>query len=218
MITLLNLLSGCVAAFFVFRGDLQTAFILVCIAAVFDFLDGLAARLLKQYSPLGVQLDSLADMVSFGFVPAAVMLQMYQGSGGMGPMAWLTFLLAAFSALRLAKFNIDDQQTDEFIGLPTPACALLVGSLGYLQASAVLSVEAWWVLAATGVLCFLLVSPIRMFSLKFKTWDFKRNALRYSFLAASLAAIGVLGVGGVAVAIVGYVVTSIVRNTVLAFS
>ena len=216
-ITLMNLLCGCVSAFFVFHGDLQTAFLLVCAAAVFDFLDGFAARLLKQYSAVGVQLDSLADMVSFGFVPAAMLLVMYQNGGGVGATGWLAFLVAAFSALRLAKFNIDDRQSDEFIGLPTPACALLVGSLGDLQAGGVIFIGHWWVLAAAGALCFLLVSPIRMFSLKFHSWGFGDNVLRYCFLAASLAALILLGAGGIAVSIAGYIVISSIRHIILVF-
>ena len=125
ILTLCNLLCGAAAAVAALRFDnLQWPLLFIVAAAVFDFLDGFAARLFKSYSPLGKELDSLADCVSFGFAPSAILLNIYETSGGEGPWGYLVFILAAFSALRLAKFNIDENQSTQFIGMPTPAAAL----------------------------------------------------------------------------------------------
>ena len=133
ILTLCNLLCGAAAAVAALRFDnLQWPLLFIVAAAVFDFLDGFAARLFKSYSPLGKELDSLADCVSFGFAPSAILLNIYETSGGEGPWGYLVFILAAFSALRLAKFNIDENQSTQFIGMPTPAAALLVAASGYL--------------------------------------------------------------------------------------
>ncbi len=217
MITLLNLLAGCIAVFYAFRGDLQVAFYLICLAAVFDFLDGFAARALKAYSAVGKELDSLADMISFGFAPAAILLEMFQMSGGTGFWGWSMFLLAAFSALRLAKFNIDESQTDEFRGLPTPACTLLVASLGFLYAGDGMyaSLGIWPLAGLLALLCFLLVCNIRMFSLKFHSWGLRENMLRYIFLAVSVALLALLQVAAVPVIILGYILVSTVRHFVI---
>jgi CDP-diacylglycerol--serine O-phosphatidyltransferase len=199
IVSLLNLACGCVAAAAAMHGHLFAAFWWVAAAAVFDFLDGLVARLTRQYSDIGRELDSLCDVVSFGVAPAAVLAAM---GGG-----WWAIALVLFSALRLAKFNVDTSQKDSFVGLPTPACALLVCSLG---AATVL--PQWAVYALLGVLCVLLVCPLRMFSLKFAGFGWRGNELRYCFLMASAAAIAVLGVAGVAIAIGGYVaVSAIIR-------
>ncbi len=195
IVSLANLACGCFAAAAAMRGELHAAFWLVAAAAVFDFLDGLAARLTRQYSDIGRELDSLCDVVSFGVAPAAVL-------GIMGGGFWAIFLVL-FSALRLAKFNVDTSQKDSFVGLPTPACALLVCSLG---ASVVL--PGWTVYALIGVLCVLLVCPLRMFSLKFAGFGWRGNGLRYCFLAAAAVAVAVFGIPGVAIAIGGYVAVS----------
>lgn len=208
LITLLNLLSGCLAAFFAFRGQLQIAFWLVCASAVFDFLDGFAARLLKAYSPVGKQLDSLADMISFGFVPSVFLMEMYQSSGGSGYWSWAMFLLAAFSALRLAKFNVDESQTEEFRGLPTPACTLLVCSAGYLQASGNLQLPGWLLLSSMAVLCALLICDIRMFSFK----HVKKFSLPSIFICASGFAIGFFDMAAVPVVVIAYILISTVRH------
>ena len=150
IVTLCNLLCGSAATVYALvLSDLQTAFWLVVAAAVFDFLDGFTARLTGSFSPVGKELDSLSDMVSFGVAPSSVLFVMYQtqsgafAGGGIDPWGFAVFILAAFSALRLAKFNIDESQSYEFEGLPTPAAALLVCSAGYLFADGVYAVRHW---------------------------------------------------------------------------
>ncbi len=208
LITSLNLLAGAMATVMAVRGELQNAFWCVALAAVFDFLDGLAARLLKQYSRIGVQLDSLADMVSFGLAPAAVAFTMWQASGGVGLWCYLAFVLAVFSALRLARFNIDESQTTEFVGMPTPAMALFVVSAGYVFDTGTISLAQWTIPAGVAVLCFLMVCPLRMFSLKFSGTG---NALRIVFLVLALAAVAVFGVAAIPGVIAAYVAISAVR-------
>lgn len=188
LLTLCNLLSGCAAVSVLFlRADFAAAFWLVIAAAVFDFFDGFVARLLHVSSSIGKELDSLADMVSFGLVPATVVF-MITGleliTSDWGFMAYGGFLIAAFSALRLAKFNIDTRQTEEFRGLPTPACALFFVSLPMLGTEWVLMPEVLLPLAA--VFSVLLVCDMPMFSLKFKTFGLEKNKLRYVFLLLSV--------------------------------
>lgn len=215
ILTLLNLACGANAAVraLVF-GDLTGAFLWIVLAAVFDFFDGFVARLLKESSPIGVQLDSLADDISFGFAPAAVLYALYMRVSG----AWLgdnagliVFVVSAFAALRLAKFNIDDTQHTEFCGLPTPAATLLCASVGMLAEVRgwVVSREAIAVLAV--VVALLMISPIRMFSLKFSGFGWRGNEVRYLFLAVSVIAIAVLRPCAIPFIIVLYISISTVR-------
>ncbi len=215
VITLLNLGCGSIAALYALRfDDLQIAFWFIMAAAVFDFLDGFAARLLKSYSEVGKQLDSLADTVSFGFAPSAILFSIYQSSGGIGMAGFLVFILAAFSALRLARFNIDPEQSDEFIGMPTPACAIFVASAGHVFASGLYSVTPVFVILITLFLSAMLVLPVRMFSLKFHDFSLRGNALRYAFLILSLAGIVAWGIRAIPFVIMGYAVISACRNMV----
>ena len=128
-ITCLNLFSGCVGVYLAFQGNFQGAFIAVIVSAVFDFFDGFAARLLKAYSPMGKELDSLADMVSFGVLPGAMVFSLLSKTGISEWLPYVAFVIPVFSGLRLAKFNIDERQTSSFIGLPTPANAIFWGGL-----------------------------------------------------------------------------------------
>lgn len=198
VLTLCNLLCGAVAAVSALVwGDLQTAFILVIISAVFDFFDGFSARLLNQYSAIGVQLDSLADMISFGFAPAAVMMALFAESGSWCEWSeWMIkvgyfvpLMMTAFSALRLAKFNIDDTQHTEFEGLPTPANALFCMSLAMLAEAGLVIVPREVIIALSVVMSLLLVCPVRMFSLKFEGFGWATNKLRYISLLLSVAII-----------------------------
>ena len=220
MLTLANLLAGCAAIVFALQYHAyETAFWLIIAAAVFDFLDGFAARLLKQTSPLGVQLDSLADDVTFGLAPAIVMYDLYIRSTSyydlspevMGWLKWGVLIIAAFSVLRLAKFNIDTTQTAEFEGLPTPANALMLMSLAVLAETGKVVLHQEVILVISLAASLLLISPIRMFALKFKSFGIKGNELRYGFIVAALALIILVPAYSLLAIIVLYIALSTLR-------
>ncbi len=173
-VTSMNLLCGLMGVICTFGGDFRTAFIFMMAAALFDFCDGLTARLLKAHSELGKELDSLADMVSFGVLPSLMTYKLMTAVSGNSLLAFTPLLIGVFSALRLAKFNIDERQSDNFIGLATPACAMICGSFAYYVTNDTSSVLHGWasskffIPAASVVLSLLLVSEIPMFSMKFK--------------------------------------------------
>ena len=221
-ITLANLLCGVasIVSSLVYN-DLQLAFALILASAVCDFFDGFAARLLKQYSAVGVQLDSLADMVSFGVAPAVAMSVL---CGSMPSafelndcwsevLCYIPFIIAAFSALRLAKFNIDETQKEEFEGLPTPASAILCVSLAALCERYDLIVDMEWLVLISVLVAMLLISPIKMFSFKFHEWGLKDNdnKLRYGFLITACLLICLLKLYAIPAIIVLYIVVSAVR-------
>jgi CDP-diacylglycerol--serine O-phosphatidyltransferase len=217
IITLANLLSGVLASIVTLQYHNYTlALMLVVLAAVFDFFDGFVARLLNQQSPLGVQLDSLADDVTFGLVPALVMFDIYNHTSSyygcncavMEYLGYLTLLIAAFSVLRLAKFNIDTTQSTEFSGLPTPANALLLLSLAMLFERGDIMLYREHVLLISVAMSLLLISPIRMFALKFKGFGWRGNELRYLFILASLLIIIIATKYAVAIIITLYIVVS----------
>lgn len=220
MFTLANLVAGAVAIILTLKFHAyETAFWLIIAAAFCDFCDGLVARLLGQVSPLGVQLDSLADDISFGLAPAVVMFDIYSQSVSyynisadiMEPLGYVTLIIAAFSALRLAKFNIDTTQSVEFSGLPTPANALLLMSLAVLAEQGHVALYQEHVAIISVAAAFLLVSPIRMFSFKFKGFGIKGNEVRYAFLLLSLIIIIVAPVYSVLAIIVIYIALSTLR-------
>ncbi|WP_266203128.1 CDP-diacylglycerol--serine O-phosphatidyltransferase [Pontibacter kalidii] len=223
-ITCLNLFAGCLALYFAFRGELVTTAYLVGIAAVFDFMDGMVARLIKAYSEIGKQLDSLADMVSFGVVPGTVMFILLQRAEAsiLGIPAdilpFFGFLITIFSALRLAKFNIDTRQTTSFIGLPTPACTLFVASLplildteGLLAFEIILNPVV--LLSLTVILSFLLVAELPLFALKFKNFSWQDNAVRFIFLGLSVILAAVLKFAAIPLIILLYVLLSLIKKT-----
>lgn len=218
LLTLSNLLCGSFAAVAALvYGDLELTFWLVVAAAVFDFFDGFVARLLKCSSPIGVELDSLADMISFGFVPAASLYVMYNHAQPFETASWivyggsaLCFVMAAFAALRLAKFNIDDTQHTEFCGLPSPACALFFVSLGWIEATSGFN-AGYYLLLLAALMSWLMISPVRMFALKFQGFGWQGNQLRYLFLLVSVVLLVVLGIQAVPVIILLYILTSVVR-------
>lgn len=224
IITLGNLACGTMAAMCAVSHiwapevvSLKVPLLFILASAVLDFCDGLAARLTGQYSALGVQLDSLADMVSFGLTPSLILVALFEKAGGVG--AWWLIALAVVlcSALRLARFNIDEEQKESFIGLPTPACAIAIGSLAWAVEEAIFTLSPSVILAIAIVAAWLLISPIGMFSLKFKGFSLKNpaNRLRYAFLLLAAAILIIGGLGCVWVVIILYVLTSIV-NTLLA--
>ncbi len=191
-ITLLNLFCGCIAVVFAVMNRLEIAALFVFFGIFFDFLDGLAARLLTVQSEIGVQLDSLADMVTSGVVPGVIMFQLLNMSqtGGWGHgfletesdlsfLPFFGFLITLASAYRLANFNVDENQVSSFVGLPTPANALLIISLPWIllyhnnDALNSLILNPWFLMAMTLVSTFLLNSRLRLFALKFENWSFK---------------------------------------------
>lgn len=213
MLTLCNLLFGCAAAVYALRfDDIQTSFYCIVIAAIFDFFDGFAARLLGSYSAVGKELDSLADVVSFGFAPSAVLFSMYQQGGGAEMWGYAVFVLAAFSALRLAKFNIDENQSTEFIGMPTPAAALFVGSAGYLYGAGLYAIDPYTIIGIAIVLSYFLVCNTPMFALKFKNYGIKDNILRYSFVLLSAIALAVCQISAIPFIIMAYVAVSVLKR------
>lgn len=197
-ITSLNLLSGCFAMVYALNSNFKCAFLFIIAGAVFDFCDGLAARALKAYSPMGKELDSLADMVTFGVAPAMIL---YRFQAESGFLIYLPLLIAVFSGLRLAKFNIDTRQSENFIGLATPSCALICGSLIYAaetypQLAGFLTAYSYIVPMLALVLCYLLVCEIPMFSFKFKSLKWKDNQARFTFLGlVAILGIAILAAG-----------------------
>lgn len=219
-ITCCNLIAGCIATYYAFQSDYQLALLFIVIGAVFDFFDGMVARLLHVSSPIGKELDSLADDITFGFAPSAIVFSFLSSFHiHLLFVPFLAFLIAAFSALRLAKFNLDERQTLGFIGLPTPANALfwgsLIVSLNYQSWFEPYQIPEYWlyvVLVLIPVSCYLLVSEIPMFALKFKTWGWKGNEVKYVFLLTCIPLLLLLGVSGLAAIIAWYVILSAVAN------
>lgn len=222
IITLANLFSGCIAMVMAFYGNFKWVVIWILIAALFDFLDGFAARLLKVSSKLGVELDSLADVVSFGVAPASAVFILLNGFTPYPPflqplqeyIPYLAFLIPVFSAYRLAKFNIDTRQTTSFLGLPTPANGLFWASYAY--ATNVYAREDGFYLYLTIVLIFLLsilmVSEIPMFSLKLKKIQFKGNERQVILALIMIVFVTIWDFAGIAWGILAYIAISILTR------
>jgi CDP-diacylglycerol--serine O-phosphatidyltransferase len=218
IITCLNLISGCFSIIFALKGMLMAASLLILLAAFFDFFDGFFARLLKVQSAIGVDLDSLADMCSFGIAPTMILYVWMQQTWMNQPpflqdsiaqyLIYFIFIIPALSAVRLAKFNHDERQTSSFIGLPTPANALFIGFL-HLASDQLYPVNNFWVLLVLGVIfALLLVSNIPLFSLKFKSFNFKENIIRYIFLFIALLLLIILHLGAFPIIILCYLLLS----------
>lgn len=232
-ITLLNLLAGLLALIHAFNGNYNEAFSLVCLGIFFDFWDGFFARIWKVQSPIGLQLDSLADMVTSGVVPGLVMYKMlgdiqenqYQynlteDTYYMGVVPYLGFLITLASCYRLAKFNVDTRQTDSFIGLPTPANALLIMSIPMIQFH---SEFDWlvdflsnpYVLVGITVLSsYLLNAEIPLFSLKVKSFSWEKYKMQLVFLILSVILIALLEFIAIPIIILLYVILSVLNNTI----
>ena len=214
-ITCCNLISGCIATYYAFLGDFTLALLFIIIGAVFDFFDGMSARLLGVSSPIGKELDSLADDITFGFAPSAIVFSYLCTFHIHLPFVpFLAFIMAAFSALRLAKFNLDERQALGFIGLPTPANALFWGSLicGLQEHGLVFDGLEWVILVGTFISSYLLIAEIPMFALKFKHWGWKGNEIKYIFVVSCIPLLLILGISGFAAIIAWYVVLSVVAN------
>ena len=216
-ITCCNLISGCIATGFAFAGNIEVALLFIIIGAVFDFFDGMVARLLNVSSPIGKELDSLADVITFGMAPSTIIfsqLHVMVYPTFLEPfrdyLPYAAFILAAFSALRLAKFNLDERQALGFIGLPTPANALFWGSL-LVGVGEKLETRPWalyFILAGVLISSWLLVSEIPMFALKFKHWGFKGNEVKYLFLITCCPLVVIFGISSFAIIIAWYVILS----------
>ena len=219
-ITCCNLVSGCIATYYAFQSNYLMALLFIIIGAVFDFFDGMTARLLHVSSPIGKELDSLADDITFGFAPSAIVFSFLNSFHIHLPFVpFLAFLIAAFSALRLAKFNLDERQALGFIGLPTPANALFWGALianlnfhRWLEPYMIPNFWLYVILVLIPISCYLLVSEIPMFALKFKTWGWKGNEVKYIFLLTCIPLLYLLGTLGIAAIIAWYVVLSVITN------
>lgn len=218
-VTCFNLLSGCIACVMAFESKYELAMIFIIISALFDFLDGLLARILNAPSPIGKELDSLADDVSFGVAPALIVFSFLREPDWIYPeflagvreyVPYFAFLIAIFSALRLAKFNVDERQTSSFIGLPTPANALfwsslIVGGGAFLLTNC----NVLYLLVLIVVFSLLLVSEIPMFSLKFKSLSWKDNKITLLFLLGCAPLLFFLDITGLAAVIGWYILLSL---------
>lgn len=218
-VTCLNLFSGCLGIVFAFNGELIYASYAILIAAILDFLDGMLARLFKAYSELGKQLDSLADMVSFGVLPSVIIYHLFLSAATNASLSWINysaFIIAVFSGLRLAKFNIDTRQSENFIGLPTPANALLIASFPIMlkennEVFMNYIMQPYSLLIFSLLMSFLLISEIPLLSLKFKTINFSGNILRYLLIISSLILILLFQFAAVPIILVLYILISIVH-------
>ena len=216
--TSLNLAFGCLAIIEIFEGRLEHVIYFTVLSGVADFIDGFVARLLNSTSNIGKDLDSLADMVSFGVVPALVMYQLLQISAPGTYWPYLAVLIAVMSGLRLAKFNNDERQSDRFFGLPTPANAFLIVSLAFLANEGV-----WWeliysfhVLASiTVVTSILLVADIPMMAFKFKQFGWKGNETKFLFLAISLIMVVIFKLLALPMIITMYILVSIFSHLII---
>ena len=234
-ITLLNLLAGLLALIHAFNGNYNEAFSLVCLGIFFDFWDGFFARIWKVQSPIGLQLDSLADMVTSGVVPGLVMYKMLgdiqenqaqynltEDTYFMGVVPYLGFLITLASCYRLAKFNVDTRQTDSFIGLPTPANALLIMSIpmvlmqyGHVDFIFDTLSNPYVLVGITVLSSYLLNAEIPLFSLKVKSFSWEKYKMQVVFLILSVILIALLEFIAIPIIILLYVILSVVNNTML---
>lgn len=189
IITCCNLLSGALAVMLAAEGLFHCAFGMILLGAVFDFFDGMSARALKVNNPIGKEIDSLADVITFGLAPSVMLMQAIRLATENSNYAWgwwssVALVMAAFSALRLAKFNIDERQTSSFIGLATPANAIFWGALiaAFPDMASWAQFMPWAMLAVMAVSCWLLICELPLFSLKFKNLSWQDNKVRYIFL------------------------------------
>ena len=220
-ITCCNLFCGCIACYMGFQGQYLPALLFIVFGAVFDFFDGMTARLLKVSSSIGKELDSLADDITFGLAPAVIAFSLFREMTYpefLQPIAeyipFTGFLISVFSALRLAKFNIDERQTSSFIGMPTPANALFWGSLAICLHDYNLMNTPWvnpiTLFILVVIMSLLLVAEFPMFSLKFKNLSWKSNQITYIFLIVTIPMIVFLRISGLAATIVWYIVLSLI--------
>lgn len=208
-LTCCSLLCGCVAIVQISVGNLAMVPPLVWLAAFFDFTDGFAARMLKTSSAMGKELDSISDMVSFGVVPGFLMFSLIMGTTDSLWLPYFGFLITIFSALRLAKFNIDTRQSDKFIGLPTPANAIFITGLLYIIDEIPIIQDSLYLIAITVVFSYLLVAELPLIALKFKNFNFSSNLFRYILVLGSVLALVAFGYVAIAPIIIFYIILSV---------
>lgn len=215
-LTCLNLLSGMLGILYVVQNGPYYGFYFILAAAVLDFFDGFAARWLKVQSDIGKQLDSLADLVTFGVLPAFIAFFLIQSGQAQPFLPYIAFFIGIQSAIRLAKFNIDERQEDRFIGLPTPANALFFSTLPVLaENSTFLSsylLNPWLLSTITVIFSLLLTAEIPLLALKFKDFSWKKNLFRYLLLLISAASLIFWGWAGIPIAVLSYILLSLISN------
>ena len=220
-VTACNLFSGCIAAVMAFQANYEAAILFIILGATFDFFDGMLARLFHVSGPLGKELDSLADDITFGFAPSVIVFSLFkevQYPAFMQCIAdifpYTAFIIAVFSALRLGKFNIDPRQSSSFIGLPTPANALFWGSLVVGGHSFLVSdtFNALYLFILVLIMSYLLVAELPMFSLKFKNLSWKDNKISYIFLLVCIPLLVIFRISGFAAIILWYILLSLLTK------
>ncbi len=216
IITLFNLLSGVIGIIWVLNGNILSGAYFIIIAAIFDFFDGFAARLLHVQGELGKQLDSLADLVTFGVLPGMILFQMAKVDTDIEWLPYLTLIVPLLSALRLAKFNLDTRQSDKFIGLPTPANALFISTLPFFaiqwpHVGALVS-SPFFLIAIAWIFAILLLVEVPLIALKFKSYSLGANKFRYALIAIGLLLILLFGLAGIPIVTLAYLGLSVVEN------
>ncbi|PKP35411.1 MAG: CDP-diacylglycerol--serine O-phosphatidyltransferase [Bacteroidetes bacterium HGW-Bacteroidetes-17] len=225
-ITLLNLLCGILSIVSLYSGSVEWSVYFIVFAAIFDFMDGAVARIFKLQSELGKQLDSLADVVSFGLAPGFIMFFLLKTSqplpeiffNGINLVPFIGFLVPLFSAWRLANFNIDVRQEEQFIGIPTPASALMIVALALINQNtfgssswmAELTGNSYFLISATLILSILLVAEIPLLSLKFKNLKWNGNQKRFILIILSIALIAVFQISAIPIIFLGYIIISLI--------
>jgi len=220
-ITSANLFTGCIGIVFAFNQDLRSAALCILISLIIDFFDGFAARLLNVSGPMGKELDSLADMVSFGVLPSVILFHMapksFFGYTDFPILSYLAFFVAVFSAYRLAKFNLDTRQTDKFIGVPTPAISAVIASVPFIYESdtfyfdsSTLTVVLY--LAFIPLVCYLLISELPLIALKFKSFRFAENKFRYMLILSAVILLAIFKFAGIPLTLVLYILLSIIEQ------
>ncbi len=221
VITCLNIASGIGATVMAFNGDIEMAALLVVVASVFDFFDGFAARLLKAVSEFGKQLDSLADLISFGFAPAAILYNLFLlENHNYEILAFSAFIIVVFSALRLAKFNIDSEQTNEFKGLPTPASALFIISISYYCFTnnnyiSDIFTHPFAIAGMSVALSLLMVSNIPLISLKIKSLSIKEIYWQIILLVGGVILLIIFNFLGIGLTIILYLAISFLKQILI---
>lgn len=217
-LTLLNLFSGVMGIIWVLDGQLFYGAYFVLIAAGFDFFDGFVARLLKVQSEIGKELDSLADVVSFGVLPGIILFVMVRDQSELSWLPYLTLIVPMLSAYRLAKFNLDSRQSDRFIGLPTPANALFISALPHLAMEMEFIggflASPWVIVGTAWVFAILLISELPLIALKFKNFKIGDNKMRFALIGIGLVSFSWMQLAGIPLLILAYIALSILEQAI----